>query len=123
MTVECGYCNVAAELVNGDLIYPWRFDLHNLKFWRCPTCGAYTGTHAGSPGHKPKGGLANQALRQARISAHAVFDIRWRSGKMTRKAAYSWLREQLGCPTTPHIGFMDEAQCKRVVELCTGHER
>lgn len=114
----CGYCNVAAELVNGDVIYPHRPDLAVLKFWRCANCGAYTGTHANSPTHKPKGSLANEELRHTRIAAHAVFDNRWRKLGIRRSAAYKWLGEKLGCPTTPHIGFMDEAQCKRVVEIC-----
>jgi hypothetical protein len=116
--VECPYCNVEAALVGGDVLYPHRPDLSALKFWRCAQCGAYTGTHAKSPTHKPKGSLAQEPLRLARIEAHAHFDNRWRKLGVRRTAAYEWLREQLGMDRTPHIGFMDAEQCRRVVELC-----
>jgi hypothetical protein len=114
-----------ATLVGGDVIYPHRADLATLKFWRCP-CGAYTGTHKNSKTHKPKGGLAHEPLRKARIAAHEAFDKRWRREPFgrrkhtaeSRSRAYAWLREQLGMDRNPHIGFMDEAQCARVVEVC-----
>lgn len=114
----CGYCNVVAELVHGGVIYPRRHDLRLLKFWLCRQCGAYTGTHINSPTHAPKGGLARTERRLARIEAHKAFDPLWRGGGMTRAAAYAWLRLKLGLNDAPHIGFMDEAQCKRVVEIC-----
>lgn len=120
MTVDCPYCHVAAELVGGQAIYAHRSDLWGLKFWLCRACNAYTGTHRDSPVHAPKGGLARAELRSARIRAHAVFDPKWKSGDMRRGDAYRWLRDKLGMAEMPHIGFMDEAQCARVVEACTG---
>ena len=123
-TPSCPYCVKDAELVGGDVIYPHRPDLFALKFWRC-SCGAYTGTHKDSPTHKPKGGLAHEPLRKARIAAHAAFDKRWQRRTHTaesRSRAYGWLREQLGMDRNPHIGFMDEAQCARVIEICKAAE-
>lgn len=114
----CPYCQKPAELVGGEAIYPHRRDLFKLWFWLCNPCGAYTGTHANSPTHAPKGGLALAPLRQARIEAHAAFDGRWKSKQVKRADAYRWLRDQLGMTEMPHIGFMNEAECARVVELC-----
>lgn len=113
----CPYCNIYAELVGGAAIYPHRPDLFELKFWRC-SCGAYTGTHANSPTHKPKGGLALAPLRAARIAAHGAFDKLWKRRHMSRSEAYEWLQMRLGMQRQPHIGFMDEAQCLRVLEVC-----
>jgi hypothetical protein len=118
MRVECPYCNKDAELVNGDAIYPHRPDLHALKFWLCRPCNVWTGTHSNSPTHKPRGSLATPEIRKARGEAHFWFDGQRRRLGINRRAAYAWLREQLGVDHTPHIGFMDEAQCARVVELC-----
>jgi hypothetical protein len=114
----CPYCEKPAELVNGALIYPHRPDLATLKFWRCAGCNAYTGTHANSPNHAPKGGLAREPLRKARIAAHAAFDGRWRRLGIRRGSAYEWLKGQLGVEYTPHIGFMNEDECARVIAAC-----
>jgi hypothetical protein len=118
MSVTCPYCGEAAQLVGGDVIYPHRPDLYALKFWHCQPCDAWTGTHANSREHKPKGRLANAELRRARIDAHAAFDPLWKSGRMKRTDAYEWLRERLGLERTPHIGFMDADGCRRVVAAC-----
>lgn len=118
MKVMCPYCKIPASLVGGRAIYPHRSDLWGLKFWVCTSCEAYTGTHANSPDHAPKGGLANAELRSARIAAHAAFDPRWKSGDMRRGDAYRWLQEKLGMTEQPHIGFMDLEQCARVIAAC-----
>ena len=118
MTVTCPYCNTPAQLVDGMAIYPHRPDLAHLKFWLCAPCDAWTGTHANSRDHKPKGRLANAELRRARISAHAAFDPLWKTGPMSRGEAYRWLKDKLGLESQPHIGFMDADGCRRVVDAC-----
>lgn len=116
-TPICPYCEKPAGLVWGEAVYPHRPDLHRLRFWRC-SCGAYTGTHANSPNHAPKGGLAHAPLRKLRIAAHDAFDGRWRRLGIRRGSAYEWLKGQLGVEYTPHIGFMNEDECRRVIALC-----
>lgn len=59
----CDYCNKDAELVGGDIIYPHRPDLYELKFYYCAVCEAWCGCHRGTT--KPLGRLANAELRQA----------------------------------------------------------
>ena len=114
----CPYDGSQADLVGGERIYPHRPDLAPLKFWLCPECGAYAGTHRDSPRHAPKGGLANAELRTARMAAHDAFDPLWLHTKRTRREAYQWLRQALEMDRQPHIGFMDLAQCQRTIEVC-----
>ena len=115
---RCPYDGNQAELAGGDRIYPHRPDLASLKFWLCPECGAYTGTHENSPRHAPKGGLADAKLRSARMAAHNAFDPLWIESKATRQQAYQWLQQALGLDHQPHIGFMDLYQCQQTIEAC-----
>ena len=117
----CSYCNNEAELVNGDVIYPHRPNLHHLRFWQCAPCDARVGCHEGT--ERPLGRLANAELRQAKMAAHAVFDPLWKGGPMTRNTAYGWLADQLGIPRTEcHIGMFDVDRCRLVVALCNFYE-
>lgn len=118
----CDYCNNEAELVSGEVIYPHRPDLYDLKFYYCATDQAWVGCHRGTT--KPLGRLANLELRQAKMEAHAAFDELWRSttpaGSFDRKGAYKWLADQLGISRDEcHIGMFDVEQCRRVVEICS----
>ncbi len=115
--VTCPYCQADAELTTGKEIYPHRRDLYQLRFWICRPCKAHTGTHKYSKNHAPKGRLANADLRKARSAAHRAFDPLWRDHGMHRSEAYEWLREAMGWERQPHIGFMDVAECERVIEL------
>ena len=115
--VICLYCGKAAKLVTGKQIYPHRPDLYSKQFWQCKEDDAYVGCHAGSD--KPLGRLANAKLRGLKMKAHAAFDPIWKSGKMSRNVAYAWLSKKLGIePSQCHIGAMDLADCKRVIEAC-----
>lgn len=59
------------------------------------------------------------ALAQARVQAHAAFDPKWQSGKMTRSEAYAWLANKLNIPKEDcHMINFDFATCERVVALC-----
>lgn len=116
MNPACPYCGEDAAPVTGQEIYPHRADLWEKRFFLCKPCGAYVGCH---PDGKPLGRLANAALRKAKQKAHAAFDPLWRSGKMKRSHAYSWLAKQLGIPKEKtHIGGFDEAMCAKVLEAC-----
>lgn len=125
MSVQCPYCGADANLVRGDVVYPHRPDLHDLKFWTCDPCFAWVGTHRGTD--EPLGRLANAELRKAKIAAHAAFDPLWRrkmqrdgcSKGKARRAGYTWLAGQLGIEFNDcHIGMFDVSMCERVVDLC-----
>ena len=114
---HCQHCGCEASLVTGREIYPHRPDLFHKSFWLCQ-CGAYVGTHPGTT--NPLGRPSNADLRKAKSAAHAAFDPLWKRGDVGRKAAYRWLGEQLGIPFPEvHIGWFDEATCRRVVEVCS----
>lgn len=116
--IQCPYCHKPADLVSGDKLYLNRPDLHSKRFWRCAPCDAYVGCHPGT--QTPMGTLANYATREARKQAHRVFDIIWKSGKMSRTSAYVWLSAQLGIePCHCHIAMMDATQCSEVVRLAS----
>lgn len=114
--VTCQYCGKLAELVTGREVYPHRTDLGHKPFWACLPCGAWVGCHPGTT--RRLGRLANADLRRLRAQAHAAFDPRWKSGGR-RREQYAWLAERLGMKTKDcHIGWMDEEQCQRVIDLC-----
>lgn len=124
----CPYCGAFSVLVTGAVIYPHRPDLAALKFYQCAPCGAYVGCHKDGDGTNPLGRLANPELRKAKSAAHAVFDPVWKaraecspgeSRVRIRNRCYSDLSKLLGIPREEcHIGMMDVALCRRVVDIC-----
>ena len=92
---------------------------------------AYVGCHRGTT--TPLGTPAVKVVRLARSRAHKAFDPLWkakqeRAPKGQKRAAralgYQWLADQLGLAGDEcHIGLFDEAQCKRVVEICTPYTK
>lgn len=120
----CEECGKRPGLVTGELIYPHRPEYKDRPFWRC-LCGAYVGCHPGT--YKALGTPCGYATRQARIAAHEALDGLWRRkmakdgvGKHeARPAAYRWMAAQLNIdPARCHIGMMNEATARRVVEIC-----
>lgn len=116
--VFCGECGSRAELVTGEVLYPHRPDLKRKRFWRCTGClDSHVGCHPGSK--IPLGAPSRGPLRRAKMEAHAAFDPIWRTGEMSRSAAYAWLANELGIPRVKtHIGYFDLKTCRRVVEVC-----
>ena len=91
---------------------------------KCPSCGAlavksdtrygprfeHCGMYAW--GHHP---LASPDTHKARVAAHAAFDALWKSGRMTRSAAYAALASALQIDAKDcHMKLMDEATALRV---------
>ena len=114
----CPYCAGNVQLVSGADVYPHRADLAAKPIWRCVGCGAYTGCHPGTT--KRVGRLANEATRALKVQAHDAFDPIWKLGSMSRTKAYRWLRDATGLDERDcHIGWMDDASLRRVIELCT----
>jgi len=108
----CPYCNQSAELKDSSVIYGKSYGL----IYICFPCNAYVGTHRGT--NTPLGTLANSELRKLRKQCHSIFDIKWKSGKMSRFEAYVWLSKQLKIDINQcHIGMFDVDQCKKVMEV------
>lgn len=111
----CPKCGQPAILQTGAEAYPHRPDLAHIYRWRCIPCKTSVGCHPG--GIQPLGTLADAETQAARIQAHAAFDPLWKMRGGSRKKAYRWLAKELGA-TEVHMGSMDIAMCKRVVEVC-----
>lgn len=129
--VTCADCGSPMELRNS------RFG----RFYGCTRFPVCRGTHgAHQQDGRPLGIPANAATKQARVEAHDALDQLWweapalyelpndqrmrgplvkRLRRVARTRAYRWLAEQLGIdPKRCHVGEMDEATCRRVVEAC-----
>jgi hypothetical protein len=114
----CNYCNTSSSLVTGEVVYPHREDLWNKHFYYCNNNHdpAYVGCHPNTT--TALGRLANSELRALKSKAHKAFDPLWKSGKMTRKQAYTWLADNLNIPDyEAHIGMFDEARCLVLIKL------
>jgi len=62
--------------------------------------------------------LVDEQTHVARRAAHESFDQLWKSGKMTRTEAYSWLSSVLGLSKKLcHIKKFDVKTCKQVCKL------
>lgn len=120
MHVLCDYCGQKAVLQSGKHIYPSRPDLWGKKFYVCDPCEAWVGCHSGKR-NAPLGRLAKADLRKAKMVAHAALDPHWKSGRMSRSAAYARLAKDLGLPESKcHIGTFDVQTCEAVVAVCGG---
>lgn len=84
--------------------------------WKCTPCDAYIRCYAGTT--RPLGSLADAETREWRSRAHAALDALWRDGGMSRSAAYRWMAEAMGLTEAEaHIGRMDPAACRRLIDL------
>lgn len=129
-TLKCHHCGEMARKVGGEVIYPHRKDLYDLKFYYCDNGHdpAYVGTHRGN--RKPLGTLANSEERAARSEAHRAFDPIWkyrergnRTQQSRREGAYAKLAEYMGLPKREtHIGMFNVEQCAKVVEFSRSFE-
>lgn len=116
----CSYCNQPAKFVNNSEIYNGKQYGKSYMMWYCKPCNAYVGVHHNNP-NAPLGTMANKELREWRKKAHALFDPLWKSGKMSRKQAYLWLKEKTG--RWIHMGESDIETCKEVIELLSPEQQ
>jgi len=97
--IYCCQCevDVIARLTDGKEIYPHRHDLYSIPFWKCDTCGNYTGCHhkTKSP-TEPLGVIPTPAIRQLRVKIHTIIDPVWKLGKVSRGRLYSMMTEAVG---------------------------
>ena len=123
--VYCDYCEHPATLVPDTAVYQRGY---GGNVWFCKPCDAWVGVHKNSKRFAPLGRLAKADLRKLKMQAHRLFDPLWKA-KMeregipqseARQAAYHWLAHEMqekkehAC----HIGFMNEEQCQKVIDLC-----
>ena len=109
MKVICPYCGSQAVLKDAFEIYR-RPGLGNL--YVCPTkaCDAYIGVHEGTK--RPKGSLANAALRKLRKQVYESLDALWRDGRdMDRAEVYAAAAEVFGLKEF-NIGDMRDEQAE-----------
>ena len=108
--MKCPYCNKSAKWTSNDVVYGRKYGKSFMCYW-CKDCDAYVGCHNNT--QKPLGIMANKELRELRIECHNLFDILWRNGEMTRKQAYSYLKEKTGIK---HIGGTNKEECFKVIK-------
>lgn len=96
LKIYCCNCNkdVDAQLVDGSIVYPYRSDLYKLKFYRCPFCHNFVGTHKDT--EKPLGCIASSELKTWRIKVHNRLDYLWKKNICKRKEVYKQLSEHFG---------------------------
>lgn len=114
--VICPECGSAMVLRSTD-----RFvhrDGTTRRFFGCsrfPDCRA---THGAHPDGSPYGIPGDAATKEARVRAHEAFDRLWKSGGMSRKAAYRRMQSLMGMTRDDaHIGRFDVGQCEKLIAL------
>ena len=97
------------------------------KFYGCtnfPKCEAKHSAHQATG--KPMGTPAVKVVREARIRAHAAFDLLWKPRSpwqvkpppMSRKAAYRWMQEALNLSKDEaHIGLFTVERCEALIAV------
>lgn len=119
-SVGSGYCGRRAVLRDASYVYGSHVYNPEQKLYVCagyPACNSYVGVHLGSL--RPKGSLANGALRNKRILAHKAFDAVWQNGILTRKDAYRWLQDITGLDEQhAHIAMFSGYRCDQVIAAC-----
>lgn len=57
-------------------------------------------------------------LARLRMQCHNTFDLRWKYGGTSRKAAYKWLAQEMGIAIERcHFGMFTEEQCERALAI------
>lgn len=103
--VFCPYCGSQAAFKDAFVVYR-RMGLGMVYICPNQPCDARVGVHEGTD--KPKGSLANAALRSMRSSIHALFDPLWRDTKeFDRTELYEAAAHVMGVKEF-HIGEMRE---------------
>lgn len=114
MRIFCCECkkNIAARLTDGKEIYPHRYDLHSLPFWKCDQCGNYVGCHHKTEKRtKPLGCIPNSEIKKARKEIHKILDPLWQSGYVRRDLLYAAISKHIGWKYhTAKIRDIDEAR-------------
>ena len=123
VNIKCPYCHSQAFLRPASMVHGGAYRQPGEEVYVCaryPACDkyySYVSAHRRT--RLPMGTLANRPLRVKRMEAHESFNRLWKSGMMTRTAAYRWLQVQLGLPPKDaHIAKFSEWRCEQVIRLC-----
>jgi hypothetical protein len=120
----CPNCGGAVERVSNSVIYRKEYGTWPFAY-RCvvDACDSYVGIHPKTD--IPLGTLANKAVRAARKQAKSHLSPMWEVDGMDKNAVYAWLAREMGITDVNHchIGWFDEKQCARVVEICLNNKR
>lgn len=115
-TPECPECGCEGVVVPAERVYGRSYG-ENQYVCACPwfpACDSYVGCHKGTM--NPMGTMAGPELRKLRKIVHSAFDDMWKSGKMSRTAAYDRLSDLLGIPPERcHIAMFDAETCDRAI--------
>lgn len=113
-TIHCCGCakEVSARFTNGAEVYPHRFDLAELPFWKCDTCKNFVGCHYQTKTPtRPLGCIPTPEMKKARQAIHKLLDPLWKNGKMKRQHIYASLSLKLGRDYhTAELRSVDEAR-------------
>jgi len=96
-------------------------DSRNGVFYGCVTwhntrCKGSHSAHQGTG--LPMGVPATKDTKKLRQDAHLTFDQLWKTGRMKRKEAYTWLADKMGLDKDQaHIGAFDDNQCRQVIKI------
>jgi ssDNA-binding Zn-finger/Zn-ribbon topoisomerase 1 len=85
-------------------------------FYGCRDYPACKSTHGAHKNGQPLGIPATTATKQARMLAHAEFDLLWKNGHMARSEAYVWMQGAMELSAEEaHIGRFTTEQCDRLI--------
>lgn len=115
----CPYCKHPVFVVDSHVVYGTSYGLVH----KCSNelCDAYVGCHKNSD--IPLGRMANKQLRKWKILAHNAFDPLWKTGRMTRREAYTYMQKIMKMDRKEaHIGKFDVMECRKLVRALYGKE-
>lgn len=111
----CRYCGYAVKCVLNSEVYGVQYG-HWPYVYACQQCDAYVGLHHLTA--VPLGTLANQQLRNLRVSSKALFHKYIAKKGLSRTAGYLWLAEFLGIEhSNCHFGWFDINECLAIIRL------
>ena len=121
MKIKCMPCQkeIDAQLITGKMAYPYRSDLIDLRFFQCPHCFNFVGTHEdnGLINPVPLGCIVGEDVRKSRIYIHKLIDPVWKSGRIKRRALYRKISNDLKYKYhTANIETIDEA--RKIYKVC-----
>lgn len=109
------------NLCGGKVIYISNATIYGKEYgsgycYLCTCCGAYVGTHKPYP-KVAMGILANAEMRDLKMKAHSLFDLKWHNRK-ERNNCYKELTIKLNIPFQEcHFGYMDKDMLIKAINI------
>ncbi len=106
---ECRFCHSEVRVATHQEVYGRDYSDWPYMY----LCGMHPFTNI------PLGTLADRATRESRKNCKKPFEALWRSGRMSRTEAYTWLAAELNIPVGEcHFGWFDISQCEAAKRAC-----